>query len=401
MKILILDTIHGAGILADRYSEGNEIVCADVYGTTPGEELERLKNRGYTVSKKVPPGSYDLVIMPGHCPDSFLKDVTYGKRIFFSHAVNEKIDDKRFRIEVTGVKGKTSSCYMLAHLLSVAGKRVYLHTSRGRGPWIEGNHRITEKVSIAPPSLLTVPEGEYDAVICEISLGGSGKADIACITNLVSDYGIAANTRKASDAKADILTNGKNIVPNSEKEIWAKYSKELIGYGGRITVSEYPRIGESQKIKVNYGKGFETEMRSDYLALEYIDAAELALQVCSEMGIPEKAVKEGLSSFGGVPGRGEISERGGKYTVTERNPGVSELSFRRTLGVLKKMNSLDGAFAVVDPVNKKVCCKLDTEAIIKTSEEFGVPVIVTDGEGVPPLPEHSGPLLMFVKEGFI
>ena len=70
---------------------------------------------------------------------------------------------------------------------------------------------------------------------------------------------------------------------------------------------------------MNYGKGFETEMRSDYLALEYIDAAELALQVCFEMGISEKAVKRAVI-LRRVPGRGEISERGGKYTVTERNP---------------------------------------------------------------------------------
>ncbi|MGI5964559.1 MAG: coenzyme F430 synthase [Candidatus Methanomethylophilaceae archaeon] len=400
MKILILDTIHGAGILADRYSEGNEVMCVDVYGTTPEEDLEKLRKKGYGVSRSVPPGNYDLVIMPGHCPDSFLEDVTYGRRIFFSEAVKEKIDDGRFRIEVTGVKGKTSSCYLMAHLLSAAGKKVYLHTSRGRGPWIDDKHRINEKASIAPISLLTVPEGDYDAVICEVSLGGSGKADIACITNLLSDYGIAKNTRKASDAKADIFSDGINIVPESEKEFWSKYSGRLTGYGGRITVSEYPKVGGSLKIKVDYGNGFEIGMKSSYLAAEYIEAAELALQVCSEMEIPEKAVKEGLSSFEGVPGRGEISEKGGRYTVTERNPGVSELSFRRTLEILKKMDSLDGALAVVDPVNKKVCCKLDAGAIKEAAEEFGVPLIITEGEGVPSLPKHSGPLLMFVKEGF-
>jgi len=145
MKILILDTIHGAGILADRYSEGNEVMCVDVYGTTPEEDLEKLRKKGYGVSRSVPPGNYDLVIMPGHCPDSFLEDVTYGRRIFFSEAVKEKIDDGRFRIEVTGVKGKTSSCYLMAHLLSAAGKKVYLHTSRGRGPWIDDKHRNKRK----------------------------------------------------------------------------------------------------------------------------------------------------------------------------------------------------------------------------------------------------------------
>ena len=81
-------------------------------------------------------------------------------------------------------KGKTSACYLISKMLHDSGRRVLLHSSRGEGPWTDDGHRIDRKVSIAPPYLMTLAAGDYDVVVCEVSLGGSGKADIACITNI-------------------------------------------------------------------------------------------------------------------------------------------------------------------------------------------------------------------------
>lgn len=71
-----------------------------------------------------------------------------------------------------------------------------LHSSRGEGPWTKFGHRIDSRASIAPPYIITLPSGSYDVIVCEVSLGGSGKADIACITNLIEDYNIANGTLK-------------------------------------------------------------------------------------------------------------------------------------------------------------------------------------------------------------
>ena len=119
---------------------------------------------------------------------------------------------------MTGVKGKTSVCYLVSKILHDAGRSVLLHSSRGEGPWTDEGHRIDRKVSIAPPYLMTLPAGRFDVIVSEVSLGGSGKADIAMVTNLAEDYGIAKNTFKASDAKKDIFTDGINIVPEDELE---------------------------------------------------------------------------------------------------------------------------------------------------------------------------------------
>lgn len=404
MKVLVLDTTHGGEILSDRYlADGNDVTCVDVYKVTPKEVMDRVADKGITSTDTVPKGEYDLVVMPCHCPDRFLEGCTYGKRIYFSDAVNQFIDDGRFRIEITGVKGKTSTCFVLANILDKAGYKVFVHSSRGQGPWENGDLRIIDQKSIAPTSLLTLPKGDYDVMICEISLGGSGKADIAGITNLIEDYGIAGMTRKASEAKSAVLTDKINIVCKNETEFWGSYKKgDVIGYGGRIKIIETPRFGEPLRISLDYDGTCETELSGDYLSSQYIEAMDMAAEICYRMKVKRQHVLEGLSSFKGVPGRGEISiSENGVRHVKERNPGISPLSVNRTLSVLKEMNVLDNAVMILDPVSRKVCDKMKGEEIEKVAGSFGVDIIITQGDGSrPEIPEGKSTIIEFIKEGY-
>ena len=279
MKVLLLDMTHGGQILAPLYaSEGYEVTVADVYKVAPQSLLDSLKADGHTVFVGKPePGSYDLVAMPCHCPDLFLEGITYGRRIWYSQAVNHFMKDRRFRIEVTGVKGKTSTCYVISHLLANAGRKVYLRSSRGSGPYTEKGHDLKELKSIAPPYLLDLPEGDYDVMVCEVSLGGSGKADISCITNLLEDYGIAKNTRRAEEAKKDVLNDNLNIILPSEENIWSKYSKPLRCVKKRVSVAKTPALGEDLELEIDYRGRFAAKLKGSCLGLQYIEAIEMAL----------------------------------------------------------------------------------------------------------------------------
>ena len=404
MKVLVLDTVHGGKIIAESYlKRGDDVTAVDVYHVTPKDVLGGMMRRDIRVPPAVPDEDFDLCVMPCHCPESFIAPARCARVITFSEAVYELFDpwDKRFRIEITGVKGKTSTCFVLAHILDTCGKRVYLHTSRGMGPYYHGKHVITDYQSIAPPTLLALPRTEYDVLVCEVSLGGSGRADIAAITNLVEDYGIAKKTHTAREGKMRILTDNVNIVREDEKDVWSVYGKPLKFCGKRVSVIGTPVFGEPLEVSVEYGGTHRIALSSSYLALQYLEAMDMALEICDSMGLPVDGVLEGLASFNGVPGRGQVSVEDGVKVVRDRNPGVSHMSVRYTLSCLKQMNALENAVLVVDPVSKKVCDKMDKDQIAAVAEEFGVKLIVTDGcGGAADVPKDAKTVIYMVKEGY-
>lgn len=403
MKVLVLDTVHGGKILAERLQkDGNDVTAVDVYKVTPRDILSNMRNRGIRILPAAPEEHFDLIVRPCHCPDSFIAPATADRIEFVSEAVHDLIKDKRFRIEITGVKGKTSTCYVLAHILDGTGKKVFLHTSRGMGPFIGGKHYVTDLQSIAPTTLIALPKGEYDILVCEVSLGGSGKADIAGITNLLEDYGIAKNTRTAEVGKKDIITEkGVTVVPENEKDLWSKYGKPLVTYGKRVSVIGVPEFAKPLKVSVEYDGTHEIELKGSYLALQYLDAMSMALEICSQMQIPVDTVLNGLRSFNGVPGRGEVSVKDGIRYLNDRNPGISHMSVGRTLSCVKELGAIDGAVLVIDPVSKKVCDKLDKDLIKQVADSYGVPMVLTPGDGsAPEIPEGAKTVVMMVKEGY-
>ncbi|MCQ2052870.1 MAG: coenzyme F430 synthase [archaeon] len=405
MKVLIMDMTHGGAILAERFIErGDKVTCVDVYRIAKNDLKDRLKNIGVRITETVPQENYDISVAPMHCPDAFLGEAKVNDYMSFSRAVNLFCKKGIYRIEVTGVKGKTSTCYILAHILQKCGKKVFLHTSRGDGPWTENGHIIESQRSIAPTSILELPDSGYDITICEVSLGGSGKADIAVVTNLIEDYGIAKNTRKASQAKSEIFTSeGINVIKSSELDIWSSISdKEFITFDENIEVEDNIKIGKSVGICFTYKKEkITTKLDAGYMSLQYIPSIDAALKIFEVMDVPKEKVVEGLTSFRGVPGRGEIVKNGDIWCICDKNPGVSHISADMTLSCLKKMNSLENVLLIVDPINKKVCDKMDIDLIKKVAMKYNVPVQFTDGCGsVPEIPKSTKIVVKFTKEGF-
>ena len=404
MKVLILDMTHGGAILAERFvKRGDDVTCVDVYHIATQELKDDTEAKGVKVHDQVPKDDYDVLVAPMHCPEQmFIGEATFKERMSFSRAVNLFVDRKTFRIEVTGVKGKTSTCYILAHILSTAGKKVYLHSSRGDGPWKNG-HDIECLKSIAPVSILTLPDEGYDCIISEVSLGGSAKADIAVITNLIEDYGIAKNSRKASVAKAEIFTDKVNIVKEDELDIWKSFGNyKFTTFKDNMKVEGKPSLGKGIDVSFCYkSKKEKAVLNPSYMSMQYIPSFDIVLKICETMDIPVECVIKGISSFKGVPGRGEISKEGERWYVRDRNPGISHMSIGMTLECLKRMGCLDNALAVIDPVSKKVCDKMDVDQMKAVASKYNVAVQITDGMGSKPtIPDDTKVVIEFIKEGF-
>jgi len=226
-KIAVLDLTHGGIPIAKKLASlGNDVSGVDVYGTVDPALLGELEeNYGIRCSKApLPISEFDLLVAPVHLDPAYsmlAQAASEGKKIVSHHEIAGEILKKDQRlsgikiVEVTGVKAKTSTASLLADMLSRKFK-VVLHTSRGLEVWEEGSPSLIHRgLSITPGSILTAVEKSLDAgikpefFIFEISIGGTGTADMGILTTLSPDYRIANNTSLASDAKLQLILNAK------------------------------------------------------------------------------------------------------------------------------------------------------------------------------------------------
>jgi len=202
MHILVLDTIHGGKEIGDTYADsGNVVDLVDVYtGTTP----ETLKNSIKT--------TYDLIVAPVHMdPDHILLSNRSTSVITHHEAVHRLLGEKLPvpMIEITGARGKTTTAYALAHILSGNG---VLHTSAGTYAYPTKN--LLWKRSITPASVLAaVRYANHHSgwLVAEISLGVTGAGDLAIITS-AENYTFAAGKKSAIKEKIASLKHAKRIL---------------------------------------------------------------------------------------------------------------------------------------------------------------------------------------------
>ena len=246
-KIAVLDLTHGGIPIAKKLAAlGNDVTGVDVYGTVdPGLLLEIEKSHGIRCSKvSIHTAEFDFLVAPVHLNPAYpmlSRAREQGKTVFSHHEIVGKIlksDTRLFGIktvEITGVKAKTSTASLLADMLSRKFE-VVLHTSRGLEIWKGGVPSVLGKgLSITPGSILTAVDTVFksgirpDFFVFEISIGGTGNADMGILTTLLPDYGIANNTALASEAKLQLIRNAKPesiILLNSGAEKALKIARE-------------------------------------------------------------------------------------------------------------------------------------------------------------------------------
>ena len=386
MKVLVLDLVHGGKTVAEKFAaNGDDVTAVDVQQIVGKDVTGSLTRRGIRVLKTIPAEDFDVCARPCCGPDP--APANCAEVIDFSGAVNRLFDpyDRRFRIEVTGGLGKTMLCFVLAHILDTAGKRVYLHSSHGMGPYHNSKHIITDYQSTSVQSLLELPRTEYEAVVCEVAAGGSGRADISVI---------ACSVEGKEECLKGVLSSGTNIVREDERSVWERFGETVRSAGRRVSVIGDAVPDEPLRVSVNYRGTTEIVLDEGYLALQYLDAFNMALAVCDAMDIPEEDVISGLSSFPGAPGRGETDSEDGVFTVKDHNSGVSLSSIRNTIGILRKMGISDGIVLDVSDLSDGGHSDLSPEGLLDLAKGCGATVL--DG----PVPEGTAAVLRAVKEPF-
>ncbi|MDW5562476.1 MAG: coenzyme F430 synthase [Methanomassiliicoccus sp.] len=375
-RVLVLDLTHGGEVLAREFaSMGDSVTAVDVYHTASAEKKETLAAEGVRVLEVAPPESFDLGVVPIHCPDRFIGQAMLDRRITAHQAVGELASFDLPVVEFTGVRGKTSACHVLAHVLGRSGKSVLLHTSRGRHLFADGEWRtLMDKVSIAPPSVLSISKDHppCDVGVFEVSLGGTGLADVSVITGLDDDYPIAAGTRRAFDGKVQMARTAKVLVcPEKERALWEPHVPKgtpliTFGLGGdlEIALPQKLALGKGAPLTVHWkGEMYDVRLPGTFLAPSYTTALTAGLAAAGALGSDMERAVSSLATFKGVPGRGDVAREGGKYLIRERNPGVSAGSIDWNIGVLERNYGQMDIGIALDPVNLKVCEKLDIDDV--------------------------------------
>lgn len=380
-KVAVLDLTHAGMIIAQKLAEsGIDVIAVDVYDTVDNETLSTLeRNSGITVSKKeVPVDDLDLIVSPVHLDPEYmmLKDARdKGKKIISHHRAvgmilsHSKVLDGVKVIEVTGSKAKTSTASLLAEILSRV-MVVALHTSRGLELWRDGEaERIHTGLSIAPGSILLAVDMlrsgnvHVDCCIFEVSIGGTGYADIGVITTLEPDYAIARSSSMASDAKLSMLECEKEksvlfLNSNDRKAVekCQALGRKLFTFAGSKEMAA-DVIADFDGKKVTFSSkdtNFAADVNPFYNASSYTTAFAAAGAVALHMKVAEDVIAEVMSGFTGLAGRMQEKRVDGRILIDNSNSGMDIRSAEKSLDY--------GLTRIADRTSEKVLMVLGEEA---------------------------------------
>jgi hypothetical protein len=325
-KLLVLDPIHGADVIAAELTErGKEVAVFNPY-------------RESTFTH---PLDFDLVIAPAHLSPNFeiVKDAIAKNIPFVTHqeAVREIATLKNLFegikvIEVTGTIGKTSTCELIAQMLQ--NKRVLLHTSSSTRFMSPDGTEIFPRLGGTPANVLKVMEiakekkVQPEIAVFEISLGLTGIGDVGVLTSLNEDYRIAGGTKDASAVKITSTTysggrsiivhpgfslphsNGReNLFGDSNKNLWIDGNENNVIFNRLKTVN-----GDS------IGGKFAFKPVDSYMSTEfYRDSLEAAFCAVLSLDIPFDELNTAVSP---VTGRMNLEDMKGRYVIDNSNSGT-------------------------------------------------------------------------------
>ncbi|MCQ8903047.1 MAG: coenzyme F430 synthase [Methanothrix sp.] len=344
----VLDSIHGADIIASRLRElGIDAEALEVYHNSHSME------------------GYSLVVAPVHLSpqNRSLSDARrLGKRIISHHrAVGLILGEREFRaFEITGTRGKTTTALLLALILSHE-MRVVSHTTSGIELWNRGKRSLIRSgLSITPGNLIAAhqiaSEERADALVSEVSLGGTGAFDVGVITSLAGDYLIAGSSMWASTAKLQMLSlsdPAARIVANTDTRLSADIT---FGDGGDVRFCGRSVMIRGESYPLSLGEALDLPAYSDGIAG--------ALAAAISIGVDVQNAADALEGFEGFKGRMSRYQLDGVSVIDNSNSGLKVSGIERALDLAS-----GGRICLVAGEDaESVCEGLDIDALVRMIE---------------------------------
>ncbi|MCE8423718.1 MAG: coenzyme F430 synthase [Candidatus Methanoperedens sp.] len=387
-RAAVLDLTHGGVIIARKLKEiAYSTTGIDVYNTLSFEVLNNLEKEGIKATRDIlHVKDFDVIIAPVHLDpqypmlvDAFKNNIPVISHHTAARLILAELYPKEFiTIEITGTKAKTSTSILLAEILSHK-KNVVSHTSRGVEDW--NNRRIIKKgLSITPANILLALDAAResgihpDVFIFEISLGGTGSADIGVITTITDDYKIANNTKLASEAKRRMILDARSgsilVINHDALRSFGACRRDvnIISFSDSVNAScnvYFEDIGSKGGIIAYYmdkRKGrIKIYNNPDYDISSYKTAFVCASAIALALDIEPEIIERSLWEFRGAEGRMRKTSFSGRIMIDNSNSGMDIKSAEKAL--IYSKNSGNGVVMVLGEEAKEVCEGLDPAGV--------------------------------------
>ncbi len=397
-KILISDANHGGLTLIKEYSKYTDhtLYFYDTYNKLTRAKKRKLE-REYNVTfleKDYVKENIDefTTISPVHMPDMFRCDYTHHE--FTGYLLKKHKAEYGWDfsvIEVTGVKGKTTTTFLLANILRNYNTLILSSDSLTyNSP--EGSKVLSRDLSITPASIITSLNiardnnllDKINYFICEVSLGITSNCDVGVLTNIIEDYPVANGKRSASIAKRSVFNSryvvcDKNTLDTYYGDINNRNitTVSLNDKNSNVYASRIDYLIDKTSVEVNYNNevfSISTFAHSDF----YINNILLAVAVALVLKIGKKEIIENMNDTKALDGRGSYTRVGDKLVFEDINSGLNTSSIKKCIDNISRYSDsftviLGGDYGITcEEIDEKSLCRyigsIQGKKIILTGE---------------------------------
>lgn len=427
MNNLVIDLTHGGVKIAISLAKkGRNVLAYDLYNTLDIIDAKMMAIYDIDLIKLTDLSKFrgDMnVIYPIHMPLTFEDIKSYNPELnytFQSHHeciydILEDWGEDIIKIEVTGVKGKTTSVFMLKEIL--IDENPLILSSLGALLYENNKQYILKKdISIAPANIketidlaykianpvCKIAEGvvesenlrKYDSAIFESSLGVSGIGDVGLLLNIAEDYPIAQGRSSASAAKKQVFRCKCVCI---QKESLDKYysnikhekvnSFSLDDKTANLFLKNVDYNLDKTSVELVYKnvKTINDNTLSGNMALKafapgphHVSNLLGVVLTCLSLEIDVKKIIAGIENYKGIPGRTNKKQLENSTIIEEINPGLNTQSIKESINMVSNLEdyyiSIGGDYGIT-------CEEIDEEKLARYLDSLENEIILTGDVG--------------------
>lgn len=420
-------THGGVKIAISLAKKGRNVLAYDIYNTL--NVIDRKMLEVYDVwllddlSELAKYRGEMRIIYPVHLPlthEEITENNPELKYSFITHhgivkEILEDWGDDIKKVEVTGVKGKTSSVFMLKEIL--IDENPLILSSLGALLYEDEKEIVLKRdISITPANIKEtidlaykianpickiadgVVESEnlrkYNSAIFESSLGASGIGDVGLLTNISENYPIAKDRMTASEAKRQIFSC-PTVVCNKES---------LDEYYSDVTHPKINTFSISDEDANLYCESVSYSLDRTEITVRYKDVKTVNDKILNgtmtvetfapgrhnvmnvlgviltslALEIDEDKIIKGLANFNGITGRTTKRSNGNFTIIEEINPGINTDAIRQSVEMI---DNLDGWYVAIGGDYGITCEEIDENKVAEYLESLECEIILTGDVG--------------------